>query len=68
MNMRGLIIEAGESWVDEPSSAGGGDGSGRDLEDSPESNVRARLEGGPFCVVSEAPGKGPEVPSSSSIV
>ena len=45
MNMGRLILEDGESWGDEPSSAGGGDGSDRDLEDSPEPDVQARLEG-----------------------
>ena len=40
-----LILEIDESWGDEPSSAGGGDGSGRDLEDSPGPDVRAHLEG-----------------------
>ena len=45
VNMGRLILEAGESWGDEPSSAGGGDGSGRDLEDSPWPDVQARLEG-----------------------
>ena len=45
VNMGRLILEAGDNWGDEPSSAGGGDGSGRDLEDSPEPDVRARLEG-----------------------
>ena len=49
MNMGRLILEAGESWGDEPSSAGGGgggggDGSGRDLEDSPRPDVQARLD------------------------
>ena len=39
-----LILEAGDNGGDEPSS-GGGDGSGRDLEDSPGLDVRARLEG-----------------------
>ena len=41
-----MILKAGDNGGDEPSSAGGSDGSGRDLEDSPEPNVRACLEGG----------------------
>ena len=41
----GPIIKAGDSWGDEPSSVGGGDSSGRDLEDSLRPDVRARLEG-----------------------
>ena len=45
MNNGRLIFEAGDSWGDELSSAGGGDGSGRDVEDSPRPDVRARLEG-----------------------
>ena len=45
VNMGHLILEAGDSWGDEPSSAGGGDGSGRDLEDSPGPDVWAILEG-----------------------
>ena len=45
MNNGSLILEAGDSYGDEPSSAGGGDGSGRDLEDSPGPYIRARLEG-----------------------
>ena len=60
-----LILEAGESWGDEPSLAGGGDGSGRDLEDSPGPDVQARLEGRALRVFSEALGKGLEVPSWS---
>ena len=40
-----LILEAGDNEGDEPSLAGGGDGSSRDLEDSPGPDVRARLEG-----------------------
>ena len=59
-----LILEAGDRWGDELSSTGEGDGSGRDDEDSPGPDVRARLEGRPSCVVSEASGKGPRVPSS----
>ena len=38
-------LEAGESWGDEPSSVGGGDGSGQDLEVSLGLDVRVRLEG-----------------------
>ena len=45
MNNGRLILEVGESWGDEPSSAGGGADSGRDLEDSPGPDVRARLDG-----------------------
>ena len=45
VNMGCLILEAGESWGVEPSLAGGGNGSGRDLEDSPGPDVLARLEG-----------------------
>ena len=45
MNMGRLILEVGESWGDEPSSVGGGDGSGRDLEDSLGPDVMACLEG-----------------------
>ena len=41
-----LILEAGDNGGDEPSSAGGGDGSGRDLEDSPGPDVQDCLEGG----------------------
>ena len=45
MNMGLLILEAGDNRGDEPSSAGGGDGSGRDLEDSTEYDVQASSEG-----------------------
>ena len=44
MNMGRLILKAGDNWGDEPSSVGGGDGSGRDLEDSPRPDVQALLE------------------------
>ena len=67
MNMGRLILEVGDNWGDEPSSATGGDGSGRDLEDSPEPDFRARLEGRALLVVSKAPEKEPEVPSWSDI-
>ena len=42
-----LILEAGNKWGDELSSAtaGDGDGSGRDDEGSPGPDVRAHLEG-----------------------
>ena len=40
-----LILEAGDSWGDEVASATDGDGSGRDDDDSPGQEVRARLEG-----------------------
>ena len=42
-----LILEAGNIWADELSSAAAGDcdGLGRDDEDSPGPDVRARLEG-----------------------
>ena len=41
-----LILEAGDKFGDELSSAAGeGDGSGLDDEDSPRPDVRARLEG-----------------------
>ena len=41
-----LILEAGDKWGDELSSAvGEGDGSGLNDEDSPGLDVRARLEG-----------------------
>ena len=42
-----LILEAGDIWGDELSSAAveDGDGSGRDDEDSLGPDVRARLEG-----------------------
>ena len=46
MNIGRLILEADDNWGDEPLSAGGGDGSGLDLEDSLGPDVRARLEGG----------------------
>ena len=46
MNIGHLILEASDNWDDELSSAGGGDSSGRDLEDSPGPDVRVRLEGG----------------------
>ena len=45
MNNGRLILEAGDSWGDEPPSVGGGDGSGRDLEESLGPDVQARLEG-----------------------
>ena len=41
-----LILEADDNGGDEPSSVGGGDGSGLDLEDSPGLDVRACLEVG----------------------
>ena len=65
VNMGRLILKAGDSWGDEPSSAGGGDGSGRDLEDSPGLMSWPAWRVGPSCVVSEALEKGPEVPSWS---
>ena len=34
-----LILEAGDRWGDELSSAGAGDGLGQDVEDSPEPDV-----------------------------
>ena len=42
-----LILEAGDKWGDERSSTatGDGDGSGRDVKDSPRPDVRAHLEG-----------------------
>ena len=40
-----LILETGDRWGDELSSAGEGDGSGRDVKDSLGPDVRARLEG-----------------------
>ena len=40
-----LILEAGDRWGDELSSAREGDGSGRDVDNSPKPDVRARLEG-----------------------
>ena len=46
MNIGRLILEASDNWDGELSSAGGGDGSGRDLEDSPGPDVRVRLESG----------------------
>ena len=67
VNMGRLILEAGESWGDEPSSAGGGDGSGRDLEDSPGLMSGPAWRVKPSCVISEALEKGPEVSSSSDI-
>ena len=45
MNNGRLILEAGDNGGDKPSSVGGGDGTGRDLEDSPGPDVRTRLEG-----------------------
>ena len=46
VNIGRLILEAGDNWGDELSSARGGDGSGLDLEDSPGPDARARLGGG----------------------
>ena len=62
-----LILEAGESWGDEPSSAEGGDGSGRDLETPPGPMSSPVWRAGPSYVIFEAPEKGPEVPSWSNI-
>ena len=46
MNNGCLILEAGDNWGDELSFASvEDDGSGLDDEDSPEPDVRARLEG-----------------------
>ena len=45
VNIGRLILEAGNRWGDELSSAGVGNGSGRDVEDSPGLDVQARLEG-----------------------
>ena len=39
-------MEVDDNGGDEPSSTERGDGSGRDLEDSPGPDVQARLEGG----------------------
>ena len=41
-----LILDVGDNWGGELSSAGEGDGSGLDLEDSPGPDVQACLEGG----------------------
>ena len=67
MKMGRLILEAGDSWGDEPSSVG-------------EVTARAEISktplglmsglswrAGPSCVVSEVSEKGPEVPSFSDI-
>ena len=67
MNNGRLILEAGESWGNEPSSVRGGDGSGRDLEDSPGLMSGPAWRAEPSCVFFGTPGKGPEVPSSSDI-
>ena len=48
VNNGSLILKAGDSYGDVSSSAKGGDGSGRDLEDSPRPDVRARLENRAF--------------------
>ena len=57
-----LILEADDNGGDEPSSTGGGDGLGRDLEDSSGLMSRPAWRARPSCVVFEAPEKGPEVP------
>ena len=58
-----LILEAGDNGGDEPSSAGGGDGSGRDLEDFFGPDVRASLEGGALLRRLSGTGEGDQGPT-----
>ena len=67
LNIGRLILEASDSSGDELSSAGRGDSSGLDHEDSLGPNVRARLKAGPSGVVSDVLEKGLEVPPGSDI-
>ena len=67
MNNGRLILEAGDRWGDELSSVGEGDGSGREIEDSPGPDVPARLEGRALLRRLWGTEEGAEVPSSSDI-
>ena len=64
------ILEAGDSCGDEVSSAAEvtGDSGGREEDDSPGPDVRARLEGRALLTLLRGTSDGPEVPSMSDNV